>query len=243
MTGLKLTEKVYLIGGSAYGYSASGDCNMYLVDCGGGLALIDTGGGKGIPKVLDNIRRMGFDPKTIEIAFITHCHYDHIGGNKAIVDATGCKIAAHEAEKEDIESLGELTLYQMGLEEGLSFEPSEVDIALKGGEKIRVGGVEFEIVHTPGHSPGGISLIIQEEGVTSLFPGDTASAQGKLGFINAPGFSLPEWKRSIKRMLDMKPDRMFPGHGVFVLSGAVEHLKVYDEKMNAPWINVVTMVG
>ena len=76
-----------------------------------------------------------------------------------------------------------------------------------------------------------------------MFPGDTASAQGKLGFINGPGFSLEDWKKSIKKMLEMKPDRMFPGHGVFVLSGAVEHLTVYDEKMNAPWINVVTMVG
>jgi glyoxylase-like metal-dependent hydrolase (beta-lactamase superfamily II) len=102
---------------------------------------------------------------------------------------------------------------------------------------------DVEVVHTPGHTPGGISLVMREEGATSLFPGDTASAQGRLGFINGPGFSLEEWKRSIKRMLDLKPDRMFPGHGVFVLSEAVEHLRVYDAKMNAPWINVVTSVG
>jgi hydroxyacylglutathione hydrolase len=240
---LKLTERTFLIGGGAYGYSETGDCNMYLVDCKGSLALIDTGGGNGIPRVINNIRNMGFDPETLEVAFITHCHYDHIGGNKAIKDATGCRIAAHEAEKEEIENLGELTLYQMGQENGLSFEPTEVDFTLKGGEKAQVGDVEFEIVHTPGHTPGGISLTIREEGATSLFPGDTASAQGRLGFINGPGFSLEEWKKSIKRMLDLKPDRMFPGHGVFVLSKATEHLTVYDAKMNAPWINVVTSVG
>jgi glyoxylase-like metal-dependent hydrolase (beta-lactamase superfamily II) len=240
---LKLTERVYLIGGGAYGYSATGDCNMYLVDCKGSLALIDTGGGNGIPRVIDNIRKMSFDPVTLEVALITHCHCDHIGGNKAIKDATGCRIAAHEAEKEEIENLGELTLYQMGQENGLSFEPTEVDITLKGGEKVQVGDVEFEIVHTPGHTPGGISLVVREEGAIGLFPGDTASAQGRLGFINGPGFSLEEWKKSIKRMLDLKPDRMFPGHGVFVLSKATEHLTVYDAKMNAPWINVVTSVG
>jgi glyoxylase-like metal-dependent hydrolase (beta-lactamase superfamily II) len=142
-----------------------------------------------------------------------------------------------------MENLGELTLYQMGKENGLSFKPTEVDITLKGGEKVQVGDVEFEIVHTPGHTPGGISLVMREEGATSLFPGDTASAQGRLGFINGPGFSLEEWKKSIKKMLELKPDRMFPGHGVFVLSEAVEHLRVYDAKMNAPWINVVTSVG
>lgn len=240
---VKLTERVYLIGGGAYGYSAAGDCNMYLVDCNGSLVLIDTGGGDGIPKVIDNIRRIGFDPKSLEMAFITHCHFDHIGGNNAIKDATGCKIAAHEAEKEELESLGELTLYQMGLENGLSFEASKVDISLGGGEKISVGDLEFEVVHTPGHTPGGISLVIKEEDATSLFPGDTASAQGRLGFINGPGFSLPDWKESIKKMIRLKPDRMFPGHGVFVLSGAMEHLITYDGKMNAPWVNVVTSVG
>lgn len=240
---MKLTKRVYLIGGGAYGYSATGDCNMYLVDCGGSLALIDTGGGNGIPRVMDNIRKMDFDPGTLEVAFVTHCHYDHIGGNKAIKDATGCEIAAHEAEKEEMENLGELTLYQMGLENGLSFEPSKVDVMLRGGEKMRLGDVEFEIVHTPGHTPGGITMVVREEGITCIFPGDTASAQGKLGFINGPGFSLTDWKKSIKKMLDLNPVRMFPGHGVFVLSGAVEHLTVYDEKMNAPWINVVTSVG
>ena len=240
---MKLTERVYLIGGGAYGYSATGDCNMYLVDCDGGLAMIDTGGGRGVPRVIENIQRMGFDPKNLETVFITHCHYDHIGGNKGIKEATGCRIAVHEAEKEDMESLGELTLYQMGLESGLSFEPSTADIALRGGERVQVGGAEFEIVHTPGHTPGGISLVMREEGATNLFPGDTASAQGRLGFINGPGFSLDDWKGSIKKMLELEPDRMFPGHGVFVLSGALEHLTVYDEKMNAPWVNVVTSVG
>ena len=240
---MKLTERVYLIGGGAYGYSATGDCNMYLVDCKGSLALIDTGGGNGIPRVIENIGKMGLDPDDLEVAFVTHCHYDHIGGNKAIKDATGCKIAAHEDEKEEIEGLGELTLYEMGRESGLEFEPSRVDVSLIGGESMRVGDIDFEIVHTQGHTPGGISLVVREEGAMSLFPGDTASAQGRLGFINGPGFSLGDWKKSIKKMLDLNPERMFPGHGVFVLSGAVEHLTVYDAKMNSPWINVVTSVG
>lgn len=240
---MKLTDRVYLIGGSAYGYSAPSDCNMYLLDCGGSLALVDTGGGGGVPRVLENTRRMGFDPKSIEIAFVTHCHYDHIGGNKPIKDATGCKIAAHEVEKEEIETLDELTLYQMALEEGLSFEPTSVEIALHEGQRIRVGDLEFEIIHTPGHTPGGVTLRINEGGVTSLFSGDTASAQGRLGFINGPGCDLPKWKQSVKKILDLEPDRLFPGHGVFVLSEATDHLELLDQKMNAPWINIVTTVG
>ncbi|MGD2200313.1 MAG: MBL fold metallo-hydrolase [Candidatus Bathyarchaeota archaeon] len=240
---MKLTDKVYLVGGAAYGYSATGDCNVYMIDGGGSLALVDTGGGAGIPSILGNIERMGFDPGDIEIAFVTHCHYDHIGGNKVLKEKTGCDIAAHEAEVEDIEGLGELTLYSMGVENGLSFEATGVDDVLHGGETLGVGETEVEVIHTPGHTPGGISLVMTEGDSTVLFPGDTASAQGKLGFINGPGFNLPDWKSSIKKILDVEPDMMFPGHGVFVLSGTTEHLVQYDVKLNAPWTTVVTTEG
>jgi glyoxylase-like metal-dependent hydrolase (beta-lactamase superfamily II) len=240
---MRLTENIYLVGGYAYGYSAMGDCNIYLIDCGGSLALVDTGGGKGVPSIIGNIKRMGFNADDLDVTFISHCHFDHIGGNKEFKENTGCRIAAHEAEKEELEGLGELTLYSMAPEYGLSFEPANIDIVLRGGESVKVGSVKFQVVHTPGHSPGGISLLIEDGGSRSLFPGDTASAQGRLGFINGPGFVLPEWKSSIKKMMALEPNMMFPGHGTFVLSGAMEHLAVYDSKLNAPWVNIVTSLG
>ena len=243
MDRLKLTESVYLVGGGAYGYSAPEDCNIYLVDCNGKLAMIDTGGGGGIPKVLKNIRHMGLDPGDLEVAFITHCHYDHIGGNHELKEATGCKIAAHEAEVEEIENLGKLSLYDMAREQGLDFKPAKVDVTLRDGQHVKLGKVDFRVVHTPGHTPGGICLLVDEGDAVSVFTGDTAAAQGRLGWINGPGCNLQAWKRSVKRLLGLRPDRLFPGHGVFVLSGAMDHLRLLDEKMNAPWINIVTAIG
>lgn len=240
---MKLTDKVFLVGGSGYGYSAPGDCNVYLVDCGRGLSLVDTGGGRGVPMILDNIKRMGFDPSALEVAFVTHCHYDHIGGNHALKDATGCKIAAHESEKEDIETLSELTLYQQALDSGLSFEPTSVDICLSDERVLEVGEAVFRVIHTPGHTPGGISILYEEEGVRNLFAGDTASAQGRLGYVNALGYSHDDWRNSIRRMLELNPERLFPGHGTFALSGAMDCLKVLYSKWNAPWTNIVTEVG
>jgi len=236
---LKLTEKVYLIGGSAYGYSAPGDCNLYIVDCGDSLAMIDSGGGAGVHKVMENIKRMGLDKKNIEVLFATHCHYDHIGGNNELKKRTGCKIAAHEAEVDEIEELGELSLYEMAKLEGLEFKPANVDFRLKDGQILKVGDVDFEIIHTPGHTPGGICLLTEEDNTKNLFSGDTASAQGKLGWVNGPGCDISEWKRSIKKLVKIEPDRMFPGHGVFVLSGATDHLKQLDVNMNTPWTVVV----
>jgi len=242
MPTLRLTDRVYLVGGGAYGISAQEDCNIYLIDGGESLALIDAGGGGGVDGILGNIRDVGLNPERVELLILTHCHYDHIGGAMGLKRKTGCGVAIHEAEAGEVEGLGPLTLYEMARERGLEFEAVEVDMRLRGGERLKVGDVEVEVIHTPGHTPGGVSLLLREGDGLDLFTGDTASAQGRLGWINGPGCDLEEWKRSIKRMVELQPDRLFPGHGVFVLSGALEHLRVLDEKMNAPWINIVTAV-
>ena len=235
MTGVRLTDKVYLVGGSAYGVSAMGDCNLYLIDCGVKLALIDTGGGEGVPDILDNVRALGFDPKTLEYALITHCHYDHIGGNKALKEATGCRIAAHESEVDDIENLGELTLMKMSLDEGRKFSAEKVDLCFQGGERIEIGDVGFNVVHTPGHTPGGLCYVMVEDGKVNVFTGDTARVDGRLGFINGPGYDHEAWKRSIKKLMSLEPDRLFPGHGTFRLAGGVTALQNLDRSWNVPW--------
>jgi glyoxylase-like metal-dependent hydrolase (beta-lactamase superfamily II) len=230
---LKLTGRVYQIGGGVSGLSAQGDANVYMVDCGAKLAMIDTGGGRGVPRILDNLRQSGFDSRSVEVAFITHCHFDHIGGNHGVKEATGCKIAAHEAEVRDIETLGELSLYPMARAQGLELRPTKVDIVLRDGQHMQVGDVDFEVVHTPGHTPGGICLLIKEGDTAGLFTGDTASTQGRLGYMKGPGCDIPMWKQSVKKLISLKPDLIFPGHGVPALSGAVGDLRLLDRNMAA----------
>lgn len=241
---MKITDQVYLVGGAGFGYSASGDCNVYLVDGGGALALIDTGGGLGAGDILGNVRRMGLDPGRITVAFNTHSHFDHVGGNHDIKEATGCKIAAHEADVHSIEELDELSLYGMAQDRGISFKAVKVDTVLKAGDAVRVGSASLKVVHTPGHTPGCISLVLREkDGKTGVFCGDMAGANGRLGFINGPGFNLEDWKKSLKTLIGLKPDRLYPGHNTFLLGDAVEHLRLYDQKMNAAWTTIVTSVG
>jgi hydroxyacylglutathione hydrolase len=228
-----LIERVYQVGGGTSGISAQGDANVYLVDCGGGLAMIDTGGGGGVSRILNNVKQLGFEPRSIEVVFITHCHFDHIGGNHGMREATGCKIAAHEAEVKEIETFGEMSLYSMARAQGLEIQPVKVDVVLRDGQHVQVSKVDFEVVHTPGHTPGGICLLIKEEGVTSIFTGDTASTQGRLGYMKGPGCDLPAWKKSVQRLISLKPDRIFPGHGVPALSGAIEDLRLLDRNMAA----------
>ena len=240
---MKLTERVHLVGGSAYGLSPSGDCNIYLVNGGSELALIDTGGGYGIQSILENIRKDGLDPKKITKTLITHCHFDHIGGNYDIKEETGTDIICHPADREPIETLNALSLYNMATERGLEFKAAPIDYTVKDGDIIKLGELELKVVHNPGHTPGCISFLFEDDGVKSLLCGDIAGASGRLGYINGPGFVLDDWKKSIKKLLEVNPQRLYPGHNTFLLNDARSHLMLYDQKMNAAWTNIVTEVG
>jgi len=241
---MKLTDSVHLVGGSAYGLSAAGDCNVYLVNCGDEYALIDTGGGMGVKRIIENIKCDGFDPKKIKLAFLTHCHFDHIGGAHEFKQLTECNLLAHKRESTSITNLDEYVLMDMARDRGLSFKASKLDGVLEDGDHIHLGDTSFDILHTPGHTTGCISIkMIEKDGKTAIFTGDITSTTGRLGFINGPGFDLLEWKNSIKRLIAENPDRNYPGHNTFMLSGATEDLKLTDAKMNAPWTTIVTSVG
>lgn len=240
---MKLTERVFLVGGSGYGLSPSGDCNIYLVDGGAEMALIDTGGGYGVLAILENIRKDGLDPKKITKTLITHSHFDHIGGNYDIKEETGTEIICHPNEREAIETLNEYSLYTMAKQWGLEFKAAPIDGTVEEGDIIKVGEVELKVVHNPGHTPGCISFMFEEDGVKSLLCGDIAGASGRLGYINGPGFVLDDWKKSIKKLVGLNPQRLYPGHGTFLLADAPSHLLLYDQKMNAAWTTIITEVG
>ena len=240
---MKLTERVHLVGGSGYGLSPSGDCNIYLVNGGRELALIDTGGGFGVQSILKNIRKDGLDSKKITKTLISHCHFDHIGGNYEIKEETGTDLICHPADREPIETLNKLSLYNMATERGLEFKAIPIDYTVKDRDKIQVGDLELEVVHNPGHTPGCISFLFEEDGVKSLLCGDIAGASGRLGYINGPGFVLDDWKESIKKLLEINPQRLYPGHNTFLMEDARSHLLIYDQKMNAAWTTIITEVG
>jgi glyoxylase-like metal-dependent hydrolase (beta-lactamase superfamily II) len=241
---MKLTESVHLVGGSAYGLSAAGDCNVYLVNCGNEYVLIDAGGGIGVKRIVENIKHDGLDPKKIKIAFLTHCHFDHIGGAHELNRLTKCKLLAHRFDANSITNLNENFLMDMARDRGLSFKAPRLDGMLADGDHIHVGDSSFDILHTPGHTLGCISIeLVETDGKKAIFTGDIASTTGRLGFINGPGFNLFDWKTSIKRLVAESSDRVYPGHNTFMLSGGTDDLKLTDAKMNAPWTTIVTSVG
>ncbi|MCX7991284.1 MAG: MBL fold metallo-hydrolase [Proteobacteria bacterium] len=148
----------------------------------------------------------------------THCHFDHIGANKILKEKTGAKLAIHIAEKPLLER-AETGAKLWGFNIDASPEP---DVYLNDGDILKVGNIDVLVIHTPGHSPGGICLKIDDIIIT----GDTLFAGG-IGRTDFPGGSFDEIIKSIKEKLFIYPKdtKIYPGHGP---ASTIENEKIYN---------------
>ena len=159
--------------------------------------------------ILKNIKDLGLDIKSI---VLTHGHIDHIGAVKEVKEATGAEVAIHA---DDAQALQENSVSAMF---GLSCPtPLPADRLLNGGDSIDIGDLHFLVVHTPGHSPGGICLV----GEGMVFSGDTLFNYG-IGRYDLPGGSYNQLMNSIHTKLMVLPDNtiVYPGHGPDTTIGA-----------------------
>jgi len=153
-------------------------------------------------EILKNVKDSGLD---IKLIILTHGHIDHIGAIKEVKEATGAELAIHT---DDADALHDQSFARAF---GLSYSPPPPpDRLLKGGDSIDVGDLHFLVLHTPGHSPGGICLLGQ--GV--VFSGDTLFNYG-IGRYDLPGGSGSQLMNSIHTKLMLLPDNtiVYPGHG------------------------------
>jgi glyoxylase-like metal-dependent hydrolase (beta-lactamase superfamily II) len=156
--------------------------------------------------IMDNVRQLGL---TIKLIIATHSHPDHIMALGQIKEETGAPFAMHEAESAGMIASGMARV--MGMFMSGSAEPlPKPDMSLKDGEAIEIGDLSFTVLHTPGHSPGGISLY----GHGMVFVGDTLF-NFSIGRTDFPGCSHQQLIESINSKLLTLPDEtiVYPGHG------------------------------
>jgi glyoxylase-like metal-dependent hydrolase (beta-lactamase superfamily II) len=203
-----ICDRVYVIGGP--GLSAPEDACVYLVDAGSELVLIDAGVGYGLKKIEENMRLLGFEPAQVWHVVATHSHIDHIGGLAALKELYGSKVIAHELDRAGIE--GENNQLTAASMYGVDYRPVKVDVLLRGEmEKLRLGDLEFCFLHTPGHTPGSISVYFDTADGRILFGQDIHGP-----FSSSWGSDLAQWRKSMEKLLALHADVLCEGHaGVY----------------------------
>ena len=138
---------------------------------------------------------------------LTHCHSDHIGAVNELVEVYGCWVACGALDVD-----GVADVHRSGFdEEGIDYTVDHVDRALAEGDLVSWGGDSLTVLHTPGHTPGSICLLSDEQKV--LFSGDMLF-QGAIGSTAFVLGNDADMVRSCARLTELDPAlRVYPGHG------------------------------
>ena len=203
-----IAEGVYLIGGSDV--SRSDDATSFIIDFCGELVMIDAGAG-GSSRILErNIKDAGFNPQKISTLVLTHNHIDHIGSASHFRTQFGCKIVMHDLDADAVEEGDSVKTAASCY--GTFFSPTPVDRRLKGEHEIlRFGEEELHCLHTPGHTPGSLSVFLDRVGKRILFGQDIHGP-----FLDIFGSDISKWKVSMEKLLAIEADILCEGHfGIF----------------------------
>ena len=170
------------------------------IDC----LIVDTGLEAG--ELVDFLRKHKLNPVAV---VLTHGHVDHITGLAEVREKyPGTKVYIHKLDAEMLTGASSNISALMGQ----PFSTAPADFACEQGDVIESAGIKLEVIHTPGHTPGGVCLYSSDDGI--VFVGDTLFADS-IGRTDFPGGSMGRLVKSIKEKLLTLPDDtvVYPGHG------------------------------
>ncbi|MFO7815743.1 MAG: MBL fold metallo-hydrolase [Halanaerobiales bacterium] len=180
--------------------------NCYLIGKKNSKAIV-IDPGDDINKIMDMINKNDVKVKKI---VNTHGHFDHISANQELKEKTGAKIYIHESDSEALINPNKNLSTHLGKNNHLKLD--KADYTINEGDIIKIEDYKFEVLHTPGHSPGSICLFDGDNKV--LISGDTIFSMG-VGRTDFPGSSQAELIDSIENKILPLPEdvEVYPGHG------------------------------
>jgi glyoxylase-like metal-dependent hydrolase (beta-lactamase superfamily II) len=201
---VRITDEVFQVGGPQL--TAPQDAAIYLIHFDGHAALIDAGCGRANDTLLRNIEAAGVTREVLELLLITHCHFDHTGGARALRDRLGCTVIMHELDARFLE-MGDDQVTAASWY-GSRIEPCPVDRKIAGNEEeIFLGGRAIRAVHIPGHSPGSVAYVTNSGGLKIVF------AQDVHGPLHPSLLSdADDYRASLQRLIDLDADVLCEGH-------------------------------
>jgi glyoxylase-like metal-dependent hydrolase (beta-lactamase superfamily II) len=211
---MQILPGVYLVNGSPYGRHQNG----YLVHRGGATILIDSGDlgdGETLPEVERNADRWGIRLSEASHLFITHAHFDH-ASHAAALKRGGVRLVASPETSEAMAAADERCI---GYAVHRVFEPTQVDILLRDGQELAIGGLQVQCFAAPGHAEGLVVYQITLDGERLWFVGDLlvathAHRSVELPWTGGPDFDRAKYIRSLADLMKLPPcDHLLPGHG------------------------------
>jgi glyoxylase-like metal-dependent hydrolase (beta-lactamase superfamily II) len=177
--------------------------NCFLVRAEGSEKLVVVDPGDEAERILAKVAEMGGE---VEAILLTHTHFDHVGAVAALARETGAPVYCPEIEVPVLADINSYLLPGFG-----PLEDYQADRTVAGGETLALGGLELDVIFTPGHSPGHVTY--SARGEDAIFSGDVLF-QGSVGRVDLPGGDWPTLARSIQTLLDSHSDEtvVHPGH-------------------------------
>jgi glyoxylase-like metal-dependent hydrolase (beta-lactamase superfamily II) len=207
-------------------------CNVYLVFDGAEWLLIDIGYEETVDEIVELIRQLDFPLSHCKMLIATHADVDHIQGLAKLNTLLKTKIVGHKlaatplAEGDRIKTFAEIAAQNIHLE----MPPVKLDELIEEGDKVKVGNLELEVWHTPGHTDSQLSFRLGN----LLFSGDNIYRDGCVGAIDAHhGSDIQAFVNSLKRIRQSDVEWLLPSHGpIFrkddaVLDRAIARLEGY----------------
>jgi glyoxylase-like metal-dependent hydrolase (beta-lactamase superfamily II) len=205
---MEIVKNLWQVGGGDL--TAPEDAAIYLVRLGKQAALIDAGGGIAHNRLIENIAAVLPEDVQIAYLFITHCHYDHVGGAAALKEQYGCEIVAHQLDAVYLEA-GDSGVTAASWY-GTKMHPLTIDHKIEGHKEIfELGNGKVFAYHCPGHSPGSLVYLVKLENQKILFGQDVHGPLDPSLLSNRE-----DYIRSLKFMMGLKTDILCEGHfGVY----------------------------